>query len=47
MTGCGMIKSQTNSADEGPLFLMEETGFTFNGKGYQAGSNSISNKIDS
>lgn len=46
MTGCGMIKSQTYSVDEGPLFLMEETGFTFNGKGYQAGSNSISNGID-
>lgn len=46
MTGCGMIKAQTRSVDEGPLFLMEETGFTFNGKGYQAGSNSISNGID-
>ena len=46
MTGCGMIKAQTDSVDEGPLFLMEETGFTFNGKGYQAGSKIISNKID-
>ena len=46
MTGCGMIKAQTYSVDEGPLFLMEETGFTFNGKGYQAGSSSVSNQIN-
>lgn len=45
MTGCGMIKAQTESVDEGPLFLMEETGFIFNGKGYQAGSKEISNQI--